>query len=71
MAPEDYYKDINTVYSLLNVELIEMEFGYSLIPLVEESSGGNSSTVLLYSVGNLHRKWGLSYHLFGCVIVLV
>ncbi len=40
MAPEDYYKDINTVYSLLNVEPIEMEFGYSLIPLVEESSGG-------------------------------
>lgn len=40
MSPEDYYKDINTVYSLLNVEPIEMEFGYSLIPLVEESSGG-------------------------------
>ncbi len=40
MSPDDYYKDINTVYSLLNVEPIEMEFGYSLIPLVEESSGG-------------------------------
>ncbi len=36
----DYYKDINNVYSLLNVEPIEMEFGYSLIPLVDESSGG-------------------------------
>lgn len=40
VAEEDYYKDINNVYNLLNVEPIEMEFGYSLIPLVDESSGG-------------------------------
>jgi len=37
---EEYYKDINNVYSLIGVEPIEMEFGYSLIPLVDESSGG-------------------------------
>ncbi len=36
----DYYKDINNVYGLLSVDPIEMEFGYSLIPLVDESSGG-------------------------------
>ena len=36
----DYYKDVNNIYSLINVELIEMEFGYSLIPLVDESRGG-------------------------------
>ena len=36
----DYYKDINNVYSLLSVEPIEMEFGYSLIPMVDESHGG-------------------------------
>ncbi len=36
-----YFKDINNIYSLLNVEPIEMEFGYSLIPLVDEGSGGN------------------------------
>ncbi len=36
----DYYKDINNVYNLLTVDPIEMEFGYSLIPLVNESSGG-------------------------------
>lgn len=36
----DYYKDVNNVYSLINVEPIEMEFGYSLIPLVDESNGG-------------------------------
>lgn len=37
---DNSYKDINSVYSLLNVEPIEMEFGYSLIPLADESSGG-------------------------------
>ncbi len=37
---EEYYKDINNVYSLISVEPIEMEFGYSLIPLVDERSGG-------------------------------
>lgn len=36
----EYYKDINNVYSLIGVDPIEMEFGYSLIPLVDESSGG-------------------------------
>ena len=36
----DYYKDINNVYTLLSVEPVEMEFGYSLIPLVDETHGG-------------------------------
>ncbi len=36
----DYFKDVNNVYSLLTVEPIEMEFGYSLIPMVDEGSGG-------------------------------
>lgn len=36
----EYFKDINNVYTLIGVEPIEMEFGYSLIPLVDESSGG-------------------------------
>jgi len=36
-----YFKDINNIYALINVEPIEMEFGYSLIPLVDENSGGN------------------------------
>lgn len=39
-AQADYFKDINNVYSLLNVDPIEMEFGYSLIPMVDEGSGG-------------------------------
>jgi flagellar biosynthesis protein FlhA len=33
-------KNPENVYSMLEVETIEMEFGYSLIPLVEESQGG-------------------------------
>ncbi len=36
----EYYKDISNVYNLLTVEPIEMEVGYSLIPLVDEQSGG-------------------------------
>lgn len=36
----DFYKDVNNVYSLLTVEPVEMDFGYSLIPMVDESSGG-------------------------------
>lgn len=36
-----YYKNIENVYGLLHVEQIEMEFGYSLIPLVDEASGGS------------------------------
>lgn len=40
LSEMEYYKDIDNVYKLLNVEPIEMEFGYSLIPLVDESAGG-------------------------------
>ncbi len=36
----DFFKDIGNVYQLLTVEPIEMEVGYSLIPLVDEQSGG-------------------------------
>lgn len=36
-----FYKNIDNVYGLLNIEQIEMEFGYSLIPLVDEGSGGS------------------------------
>ena len=39
-SENEYYKDINNIYSLLEVEPIEMEFGYSLIPLVDEARGG-------------------------------
>lgn len=40
-ADNDYYRDIDNVFKLLKVEPIEMEFGYSLLRLVDEKSGGN------------------------------
>jgi flagellar biosynthesis protein FlhA len=40
LSETDYYKDIDNVYKLLPVEAIEIEFGYSLIPLADEGSGG-------------------------------
>ena len=36
-----YYRNIDNLYGLLNVEQLRIEFGYSLIPLVDEASGGN------------------------------
>lgn len=36
-----FYKNIDNVYGLLSIEQVEMEFGYSLIPLVDEGSGGS------------------------------
>ena len=39
-SENEFYRDINNVYGLLAVDPIEMEFGYSLIPLVDEGSGG-------------------------------
>lgn len=40
VAEDEYFKDVYNVYTLLSVEPIEMEFGYSLIPLADESVGG-------------------------------
>ena len=40
VSEEEAFKDISNVYDLIQVDPIEMEFGYSLIPLVDEGSGG-------------------------------
>lgn len=37
----EFYRNTENIYSLLNVEPIEVEVGYSLIPLVDEARGGN------------------------------
>jgi flagellar biosynthesis protein FlhA len=37
----DYFRNIDNVYNVIGVEPIEMEFGYSLLPLVDEGSSGN------------------------------
>ena len=39
-SENEFYKDVSNVYSLITVEPIEMEFGYSLIPMVDENHGG-------------------------------
>ena len=36
-----YYKNIDHIYDLLPLDAVEMEFGYSLIPLVDEGSGSS------------------------------
>lgn len=38
---ETYYRNIDNIYELIQVEQIEMEVGYSLIPLVDEATGGS------------------------------
>lgn len=37
----EYYKNIDNVYNILQIDAIEMEFGYSLLPLVDERSGSS------------------------------
>jgi flagellar biosynthesis protein FlhA len=37
----EYYKNIDNIYNLLPLDAIEMDFGYSLIPLVDERSGSS------------------------------
>lgn len=37
----DFYKNIDNIYGLLPLDAIEMEFGYSLIPLVDENNGSS------------------------------
>jgi len=41
VSETEYYKNTENIYSLLNIEPIEVEVGYSLVPLVDESKGGN------------------------------
>ena len=41
-AESDYYRNIDNIYKILPIEQIEMEFGYSLLHLVDERSGGNT-----------------------------
>ncbi|HBR31060.1 MAG TPA: flagellar biosynthesis protein FlhA [Clostridiales bacterium] len=41
MSETEFYKNSDNIYSLITTEPIEVEFGYSLVPLVDESKGGN------------------------------
>ena len=37
----EYYKNLDNVYALLSVDPISVEVGYSLLPLVDQNSGGH------------------------------
>ena len=37
----EYFRDIDNVYELLPIDVIEMNFGYSVIPLVDQGCGSN------------------------------
>lgn len=41
VSEDEYFKNIDNIYELIQIDPIEMEVGYSLIPLVDENSGGN------------------------------
>lgn len=41
VSESEYYRNPDNIYSLLYVDPIEVEFGYSLIPLADESSSSN------------------------------
>ncbi|MFA9422252.1 MAG: flagellar biosynthesis protein FlhA [Sedimentibacter sp.] len=40
-SEEEYFRNIDNIYELIQIDPIGMEVGYSLIPLVDEASGGN------------------------------
>ena len=48
VSEEEYFKDVNNVYSLLTLEPVEIEFGYSLIPLADESGGRLISRIVIF-----------------------
>lgn len=37
----EYFRNIDNVYNILPIDSIEMEFGYSLLPMVDERSGSS------------------------------
>jgi flagellar biosynthesis protein FlhA len=41
VSEEDYFRNIDNIYELIQIDPVAMEVGYSLIPLVDEYSGGN------------------------------
>ena len=60
----ELYKNPENIYSLLHIEPIEVEFGYSLVSLLDESKGGN----FLNRVSMLRRQYAEEY---GMVIPTV
>lgn len=40
-SEDEYFRNIDNIYELIQIDPVEMEVGYSLIPLVDESTGGS------------------------------
>lgn len=59
VSEEEYFKDVNNVYSLLTLEPVEIEFGYSLIPLADESVGGRLISRIVIFRRQYARIWDL------------
>lgn len=57
----DYYRNIDNVYNIIGVEPIEMEFGYSLLPMVDEGRSGNFIDRIIVFRNNLRWIWGSSF----------
>ena len=55
--------------SLLPVDLLEVEVGYELVPLVDGSRDGALLGRITESVSKLLKIWALLFHLFICVTI--
>jgi len=47
MSEMDFFRDADNIYTLVNVEPIELEFGYILMPLFDENQGASISERLI------------------------
>lgn len=59
VSETEFYKNTENIYTLLNVEPIEIEFGYSLIPLVDDSKGGNFIDRVVLLRKQFAIDWGM------------
>ncbi len=55
----DFYRNIDNVYTLLNVEQIEMEFGYSITQYINEPGGGNFVDRVVMFRKQFAVDWGM------------
>ena len=62
-------KSPESVVNLLNVDPIEFEFGYGLIPLVDATQGGDLLDRVVMIRRQLALKLGLLFLLCGFVII--
>lgn len=59
VTDDEYYKNIDNVYELIQVDPITLEIGFSLIPLVDEESGGNFINRVILFRKQFAREMGM------------